>query len=158
MVKVPSGKEIFNTVLGKAHVLGIAFGLFEKFGGLASTAYHFKQLLTHPTSPNEYEYGPEIAEAIGKDIGLVIVGVAGMAFDITGFNKYFEALAKYGIGKIVGESIAVVVMHSHNPNGQATGTTSGTSPVWRLTRRTGTTTSARQLHVTASTPSALPAR
>ena len=157
MVKIPKGTEIVNKVLSKAHVVGMTFGVFEKLGGLGGAAYHVKQLITHPIAPNWYEVFDDVGTAIGVDVALVIAGVAGLALDIESFNKYFDAAAKYGMGKIAGSIFGSVITRSHNPNGGTAPTSE--SSVWKQTVISGpTTTAGTQLYVTASTPSALPAR
>ena len=158
MVTIPKGKKVFNAVLNRADVIGGTFGLFEKLGGIGGAAYHITQLITKPVAPNWFDIMAEAGQAVGIDIALVIAGIAGMALDIPGYNKYFSAAAKYGAGKILGSVIGTVITHSHNPHGGKVSTMFNESPVWTQTRKTGTTTSARQLNVTASTPSMLPAR
>lgn len=158
MVKIPKAGEIFNKVLQRADVIGGTFGLFERLGGLGGAAYHVTQLITHPVAPNWYEVFNDAAAAIGIDIALVIAGVAGQALDLESYNKYFSALAKFGMGKMLGTIGGSVITHSHNPNGGG-GASSAESPVWKVTRSPGpVTTSGRKLRVTASQPSALPAR
>lgn len=145
MVKVPSGKKVFDGVINRSDVIGGILGLLENLGGIGGMAGHFTGLITNPVAPNWYTVWDEVAAAFGVDVGIIIGGLIGEAVaEDTGYSKYFRALTKFGAGKIMGNIAGSIIANSHNP-GRGSGGGATQSNVWLQSRQPGTATTSGNL-------------